>query len=155
MRRTSEFAIDAEIAWQEVLKPRLLDFVAYPMLRFEYLDPATRPAIWNPGNYLVDMRVLGLIPFGTQVIGIEIPDDTGAVRQLRDNGHSRLIRTWDHRVMVEPLGYGRCRYTDEIHVQAGLLTPFIWMFAWIFYRHRQRRWKKLIAAGFDYSADGV
>jgi len=35
-------------------------------------------------------------------------------------------------------------YTDEIEIQAGWLTPGIWLFAQLFYRHRQRRWKALL-----------
>jgi len=39
---------------------------------------------------------------------------------------------------------GKVSYTDEIEIQAGWLTPVIWLFAHIFYRHRQRRWKVMM-----------
>ncbi len=35
-------------------------------------------------------------------------------------------------------------YTDEIEIKAGMLTPAIWIFARLFYRHRQKRWKMLL-----------
>ena len=35
--------------------------------------------------------------------------------------------------------------------RAGVLTPFIWLFAQLFYRHRQSRWRRLVANGFDYA----
>jgi len=41
---------------------------------------------------------------------------------------------------------GRCGYTDQIDIQAGILTPPIWLFAHIFYRYRQRRWRHLVRA---------
>ena len=48
---------------------------------------------------------------------------------------------WDHRVREPPLGEGRCRYFDEVEIEAGPLTAVVWLFARWFYRHRQRRWQ--------------
>ncbi|MFO7859839.1 MAG: hypothetical protein R6U41_01320 [Desulfosalsimonas sp.] len=39
---------------------------------------------------------------------------------------------------------GTVHYTDKIEISAGLLSPLIWLFAHVFYRHRQRRWKLLL-----------
>lgn len=39
-------------------------------------------------------------------------------------------------------------YSDEVEVQAGLLTIFVWVFAWFFYKHRQKRWAQLVANNF-------
>jgi hypothetical protein len=44
---------------------------------------------------------------------------------------------------VRPLEAGTCRYSDEIEIDAGLLTPLVWLFARVFYGHRQRRWQKV------------
>jgi hypothetical protein len=35
--------------------------------------------------------------------------------------------------------------TDRIELHAGLLTPAVWLFAFMFYRYRHRRWRRLIA----------
>ena len=35
-------------------------------------------------------------------------------------------------------------------IEAGILTPFVWLFARQFYAHRQRRWAALAANGFSY-----
>jgi hypothetical protein len=32
----------------------------------------------------------------------------------------------------------------RIEIACGFLTLPVWAFAWLFYRHRQRRWKKLL-----------
>jgi hypothetical protein len=53
------------------------------------------------------------------------------------------IRLWEHRISVEPLGEVRCRYTDDLVIDAGGLTPAVMAFANLFYRHRQRRWRRL------------
>ena len=69
----------------------------------------------------------------------------------RDAGHSALIPVWDHLITIEPVAAG-VLYRDQVEVRARVLTPFIWLFAQVFYRHRQRRWRKLVASGFDYGA---
>lgn len=66
-----------------------------------------------------------------------------------DRGYSALIRKWHHTITIEPLSKGECRYNDEVEVEAGLITPVIWIFAHIFYRHRQKRWIDLCANNFS------
>jgi len=46
---------------------------------------------------------------------------------------------------VEALSGNRSRYTDHVDISAGLLTPGVWLFASLFYRARQQRWKRLLA----------
>jgi len=85
------------------------------------------------------------------MVGIEYPEgpDISAGRAvLRDNGSGRLVPIWDHWIFLEDIGAGRTRYTDRVDVEAGVLTPMIWLFACLFYAHRQRRWHRLIRANF-------
>lgn len=141
-----------ERAWRELQRPALLRWVAAPLLRFRPLEPPAFPERWLAGEHLVRLELFGLVPLGRQVIGIEILDARGPVYRLRDNGRGRLARTWDHLITLEPLPGGRTRYRDRVVVEAGILTPFVWLFAQLFYRHRQRRWRALVARGFSYPA---
>jgi hypothetical protein len=54
-----------------------------------------------------------------------------------------IVRRWNHRIRLARDTEQSCRYTDEIEVQAGMLTPFVWAYAHLFYRYRQRRWRRL------------
>ena len=83
------------------------------------------------------------------MVGLETQPMRGEVWSIRDNGHGAMIKTWDHMIEVAPDGDGT-RFTDRVTVDAGWLTPFVALFARVFYRHRQRRWRRLIANGFDY-----
>jgi hypothetical protein len=107
--------------------------------------------MWADGTYEIQMLLFGWIPAGRQFIRISRSSE-GPAHLLRDNGAGRLARTWDHVIRVEPAPGGRTRYTDVVDVRAGLLTPFLWAFAQLFYRHRQRRWRLLVRRGFDYRA---
>jgi hypothetical protein len=144
-----------ERAWQEVQTSRLLTFITAPLVRFVPVNPPALPATWAEQRYLVEMRLFGLIPFGTQWIVITKPVvDTTPGRQhyeLRDNGYGELIATWDHRIIMRETEDRRTHYTDQVEIRAGLLTPFIWAYASLFYRYRQRRWRRLVARSFTYA----
>ena len=140
----------AERAWTEVQTSRLLNHVAWPLLSFEPINPPTFPAMWQEGRYLVRMRAFGVISIGQQWIVITKPMLGPDRYQLRDDGHGNLFSRWDHVITVEPLGAGRCCYTDEVEVEAGLLTPIMRLFVYVFYAHRQRRWRRLVRNHFSY-----
>jgi len=137
-----------EQAIAEVKTPRLLEYVTYPVLTFQPVEPASFPELWVEGTYWVKLKLFGLLPFGRQaiVISYSTADNTF---MLRDNGHSAMIKTWDHRITIEKVDSG-VLYRDEVKVSAGILTPAIWLFALLFYRYRQRRWKLLARRAFDY-----
>ena len=61
---------------------------------------------------------------------------------------TRPVERWDHLITIAPDGPSRTRYRDTVDIEAGLLTPFVWLFAQFFYRHRQRRWRALAQTGF-------
>ena len=137
----------------EVRTTRLLRHVAWPMVVFTPETPPSFPDEWEEKAYLVSMRLFGVLPLGRQHIDISIRDrsaETGRFHvELRDNGHGTLISTWDHRITIEAAPTG-CRYTDRVDIRAGLLTPFATLFAWVFYRHRQRRWRQVAERGFTH-----
>ena len=148
IRHETLLATSAAHAWAAVLQPRLLDHVAWPLQTFEPIDPSTLPTIWSNGSYRVRLHLFGLLPLGQQTIGIEVLEQGPTRYRLRDNGRGQLVRRWDHVITIAPVSDTQCRYVDEVDVRAGLLTPAIAAFAWVFYRHRQRRWRALVAAGF-------
>lgn len=147
--------IPAERAFAEVETSRLLEHVAAPLQVFEPVDPPALPARWAEGSFLVRLKMFGLVPIGTQWIVITVPARGPDRYQVRDNGHGTLVSRWHHLITIEPLAADRCRYTDEVEVRAGVLTPFVWAFARLFYAHRQRRWRRLVASGFAYRTAGA
>jgi hypothetical protein len=146
----------AERAWQEAQTSRLLAYVAWPLVVLQPIQPTELPESWAESSYLVRMRLFGCLPFGNQSIVISRPfvDPTPGRQRyvLRDNGHGNLITTWDHVITIRETEDGRTHYTDRVEIRAGILTPFIWSYASLFYRHRQRRWRRLARTNFSYSA---
>jgi len=102
----------------------------------------TLPERW-PAGQTVRCRsyLFGLIPLGTHVVHLERIDPSA--REIQSREFDPLISRWDHLVRIRPMTEGRCRYSDEIEIEAGWLTPLVWLFALGFYRHRQRRWRRV------------
>ncbi|GGY42349.1 hypothetical protein [Parvularcula lutaonensis] len=139
----------ADEVWEHATKPRVLHYVASPMIAFEAINPPAFPERWETGDYLCAMKLAGVLPIGQQVIGISYPPAEGGKRFLRDDGHSASIKRWDHWVTIEPEGEGT-RYEDRLTLDAGWRTPVVAAFARSFYSHRQARWRELVASGFRY-----
>lgn len=129
---------------------RLLTYIAAPLVRFVPVEPPALPTIWAEERYLVQMRLFGRLPFGTQWIVItKLVVDTTPDRQhyeLRDNGHGDVIVIRDHLISLRETEDGRTHYTDRVEVKTEVLTPFILIYARLFYRYRQHRWRRLLEA---------
>ena len=140
--------------WQEVQTSKLLVYITRPLLVLQPITPARFPDIWTDGKYLTRMKLFGLIPFGKHwiVITHPMPDPTPGkqVYKILDDGYGDFISTWRHLITIRETEDRRTHYTDRIEIRAGVLTPVIWLYASLFYRYRQMRWRRLIAHGFDY-----
>jgi hypothetical protein len=145
--------------WREVQTSRLLEHISAPLLTFEPLDPPVLPTVWEKRRYVVRMKLFGMLPLGRQAIEISTPliDYTSGrqMYQIRDNGYGDLIATWDHLISICEAADGRTHYTDRIDIRAGVLTPLIWLFAQVLYRHRQRRWRRLVGTNFAYGTPSI
>ena len=133
---------NADAAWAEVQKSTLLLEVIQPLAFVRPLEGETFPDEWTVGTTVRCRTVLlGLFPLGIRSIFFEKIDASTRVIQSRE--FDALVRTWDHKIEVDPVSASECRYSDEIEVEAGVLTPLVWLFAQVFYRHRQRRWQRV------------
>lgn len=136
-----------ETAWTMLNRPSVLTHITAPVLAFRPVDPPAWPDVWQPGRYRASLRFAGVLPLGHQWIDISHPDpqpnDPPGARRIRDNGSGHLVGRWEHMIIMIPEGRDHIRYRDEVDIEAGLLTPFIWVFAQAFYRWRQHRWRQL------------
>jgi hypothetical protein len=144
-------ACAASRAWEEVQKPRLLNHVAAPLVKFAPLTASGFPETWEDGDFFVFMFVFGFLPLGLERIGISTSVDPEGIFDFRDDGGGTLVRSWDHHIIIRPGGDEDCLYCDAVDIRAGALTPLVWMFAQLFYRWRQHRWRRLVASNFQYS----
>lgn len=150
---TSLIPCSVERLGSELARPALLQHLAAPMLAFVPLAPPEFPAVWSPGAYQARLLLGGRVPLGVHTLAPQpLPPDSAPL-VWHDAGHSGLVKVWDHRITIVDV-HGMTRYTDLVEVQAGVLTGVAWLFAKVFYAHRQRRLNRLAAVGFDYGRAG-
>jgi hypothetical protein len=126
-------------AWAAVKRSDTLRYVTRGLLGF---GGTPLPEEWRAGE-TVRTRLLffHLLPAWTHELRIIRVD--GEAREILTNEGGAFIKTWSHLITVRPHADGGCLYTDEIEVRAGVLTPFVWLYASAFYRYRQMRWRRL------------
>lgn len=138
---STELEAPAEAVWRMLQKSESLRFVAAPVLRMG----DDLPRYWRDSGgpvTLASMRLLGLLPLWRHEIRIvSLDEERREILTEEGGGPMRLRR---HRIQLHPLSEGRCRYTDRVEIEAGVLTPGFWIFALLFYGHRQRRWRQLV-----------
>lgn len=152
LKRSSILNASPERVWQELSQTKLLHYVGKPLIEFIPVN-AILPEVWQDGEYTVEMKLFGAISFGKQTVVIKQPSDQERKNHrysMLDDGRGEFIPTWRHLITIDHAEEGKTLYTDTVKVQAGLLTFFVWIFANIFFWHRQRRWKKLIQNNFSY-----
>jgi hypothetical protein len=142
-RISTTFAGTAEQLWDAISRPASLRFVSAPFLHFESLVPGELDGDWVVGKtYALRLYLFGFLPAGEHRITLATIDREANLIESKESG--ALAPVWNHTIRFHAVGAGRLQYTDEIEIQAGLRTGVIWAFAHLFYRHRQRRWKKLL-----------
>ncbi|MHA7835431.1 MAG: hypothetical protein ACX94A_13235 [Algiphilus sp.] len=147
-RIATRYPCSAEALWQQITQPRSLVYVAAPLLVFTPVDGRPLPERWEVGvPYALRLHLLNCLPLGRHTIRLVTVDPS--THTIESEEHGQMARVWNHRIHFHDVGGGQVHYSDEIEIRAGLLTPFIWLFAHVFYRHRQRRWKQLLQQGMD------
>jgi hypothetical protein len=151
LRCTSLLPCSVERLAAELDRSALLNHISWPMLMFVGLDPDPLPERFTARRYLTRLLIGGRLSIGEHTLDLQPDSGLDADLVWHDAGYSPLIKVWDHKVRIADF-HGMTRYTDEVEVQAGPLTIAAWLFASAFYRHRQRRLRRLVAAGFAYAA---
>jgi hypothetical protein len=108
------------------------------MATFSPIDKCA--VIWKSGkSFQFKLRVMG-IKFGIHSINV----DKFNINKISTHEHNKIVPIWNHIILLKECNNGKTLYTDIVEVHAGIKTFFIWMWANIFYRHRQKRWRKLL-----------
>jgi hypothetical protein len=136
-----------DLVWAEVLKPSLLQHVAFPFAVFRFPDAGAFPERWEDGGtYYCKPFVFGLLPVGVHRLFFERID--AGQREIQIREADTLVKRWDHLIKVEKLpgsaSSGATLYTDDIEIDAGWLTPIVWCWSSVFYRYRQMRWRRRV-----------
>jgi ligand-binding SRPBCC domain-containing protein len=143
VRVGTELAASPERVWETVQKVDTLRYVTRGLLGFRPLTPV-HDGLGEGEVIRIRLLFFHVLPAWTHEIRIVRVDDEA--RRIETDEHGGAVKTWNHRISVDPHGGGHTYYTDRIEIGAGPLTPLIWGYAQLFYRYRQRRWRRLARA---------
>lgn len=143
LSRTSIFPAPAEEVFRELRKLKTLQFIAKPYATFAPVHGADEGPVWERGKtFAFDFKLFGILPFGRHVIHVmQFDESTHRIYTEESNTH---VPIWNHRIRLERLDGGRTQYTDEVEIGAGWRTGAVYLWAVCFYRHRQRKWIRLL-----------
>lgn len=140
---TSQLNISANDAWRLVKKSSTLIFITRGLLSFS--DSDHFPAEWIEKKSVTSrLKFFGLVPAWNHEIYFQKISDSALEIITEEQGG--VVSKWQHLIKLSPTPNDAISlYTDQIDIEAGLLTPLVWLYAHLFYRYRQLRWKRLIS----------
>ena len=146
VKKTSIFPASKDAIFQKIKKPETLQYIAKPYAAFEPVSN-TENGSWMVGSTSsYRFRLFGIIPFGTHTIHIVRFDPDGIISR-ENNEH---VPVWNHNITMVSLDDDHTEYTDRVEIHAGWKTVFVWLWANLFYAHRQKKWIRLLEeSGMD------
>jgi hypothetical protein len=160
----------ADAAWEAVHSPAVFRAVSGPFTTADSLEAGGFPHRWAGGKHRVRLRMLGVLPMGSQLISLRdetMPDGTRIVHDEGGplTGAMRVVTTWHHRMAIRAASAGlgaaasgaaasdgsgsdaappeRTQFRDTLEVGAGVLTPLAWLGFWVFWQLRARQLRRL------------
>ena len=141
VRVSSYFPASADIIWEKLQHIETLQYIAAPYALF---DPAGNGLmVWKAGEtFQFHLKIFGILPMGIHTINVAQFDR--ATLTVYTNENNKSVPVWNHRIMLKQESAGRTYYTDEVEINAGWKTQFVYLWSKAFYKHRQRKWLRLL-----------
>lgn len=138
---TSQFPASIEEIWGKLQHIETLQYIAAPYATFKPVNGAGM--VWKEGETSkFRLKIFGLNSMGIHTINvIQFNKDALAIYTNESN---HAVPTWNHRIALVMKHNNITQYTDEIEIYAGWKTPFVCLWSYLFYKHRQRKWIKLL-----------
>lgn len=150
-RISTELGAPVEAVWALVKRKETLLYVTRGVMGLP--DAGAWPEEWREGVEVAGrVRLFHVLPGWEHSMRAVSLDEQR--RELRTQERGGFVKRWDHLLKAEALPGGRTRYTDEITIEAGALTPVVWAFANAFYRYRQARWRVMARLLGDLPVSG-
>ena len=137
--KTSIFPDTADIIFKKLKKLKTLQYIAFPYASFEPCNGNDK-IVWEKGNvYEFRLKLFCIFPLGIHKIKvIEFSQNS-----IYTNEGNKFVSIWNHRIYLKTLNNRFTEYTDEVEINAGWRTIFVYLWAKLFYTHRQHKWKNL------------
>ncbi len=137
IKNTSVFPASKEYIFKRLKNFKTLQYIAYPYATFTPVSEE-KNIIWKEGTInSFKFRLFGFVPLETHKIKVIRFDMDKGIYTKEGN---KFVPIWNHRIILNKLDEDTTRYTDIVEIGAGWKTPFVALWAKMFYTHRQRKW---------------
>jgi hypothetical protein len=134
---TSIFPASREKIFEKLQEIETLRYICSPLATFTPLDSNRK---WEAGAVFRFVLTACGLKFGVHTINVKKFD----IDKILTHENNKEVRVWNHIITLENSGENQTKYSDIVEVRAGWKTLFIWLWANLFYRHRQRKWRELL-----------
>ena len=138
---SSVFPATIDEIWDKLQSLKTLQFIAAPYVTFEPYDKNILK--WQEGvttDY--HLKLFGLFSFGKHSIEIIQFDKNAGL--IYTNEKNNVVPLWNHKILLQKIELESTLYTDEVEISAGWKTFFVYCWGVLFYRHRQKKWLRLL-----------
>ena len=140
--KKSIFPASQEVIWRKLQQLCTLQYIAAPFASFTPLKN-TEDLLWREGEtFHFRFKLFSLLPLGTHTIHVLSFDNSSY--EIYTNETNTHVPVWNHRIYLKFIDDHITEYTDEVEIYAGWKTIFVYTWAKLFYRHRQRKWIKML-----------
>lgn len=137
---SSVFNAPAERIWALLVQIDTLRIITRP---FAYFTPLDDMSNWEQdAQYRLNLKVFGILSFGVHYIYVVKLNK--ASWELETHECNDTVKVWNHTIRLEAMPDGKTKYTDTVTLYAGKLTLFVKLWSMMFYRHRQRKWRRIL-----------
>ena len=133
---------DADSVWRAMQYPVTFLYVCRGLFGMPALAGRGTPLhVGERGTgWLFAFHVLPVYRHTLEILSVDEDSRTITTREF-----GGVLKVWNHTLHVEPVQENRCRYTDTVDIDAGVLTPVVVHAARGLFAYRQRRWHRLVA----------
>lgn len=137
---SSVFSTGIDKVWNKIQHVETLRYIARPWAQFNPIGFV--PSQWKEGDcYTFHTWIHGMMPIGKHTINVM--EMNRAKGKIYTNEYNRIIKIWNHHIIMEDKGNNTTGYTDIVDIYAGIFTRMVAWWSVRFYRYRQRKWKSI------------
>ena len=138
---SSTFNCLPEIIWEKVLDFNTLVEICKPKVSFKSISEP--PRRWEENIvYKFKLFIYGFVPFGEHKILLESINEIQ--KEIKSKEHNKVIKIWNHLISMSKTENGKTLYTDSVELYSGIFTYFTALWSISLYKHRQKKWSKIV-----------
>ena len=141
LRIQTVIPLPAQTVWERLRHFETLEHITKGLIRFQKLTPI--PELTDGARLKVRFWFFHVVP-APWVHDLKMRRyDSKHMEMVTEEGGG-FIKVWNHTIRVQKHQQGSF-YTDEVEIRAGLMTPIVYAYSWMFYHYRQWRWRRWAA----------